>query len=165
MVPFLLSGQKNLTESGLGVGRILPLVPNSSVYNYTTEKINIADFKGKLIIIDFWASWCSPCIAGLPKLDRLQYEFKERVQILPVTYQDVQSVKTILKNMFEDNTPSILPYIYNDQVFHTLFPHRSLPHCIWIGPEGEILAITESNQVTAENLNKILKIINEGESL
>jgi thiol-disulfide isomerase/thioredoxin len=38
------------------------------------RKININDFKGKLVILNFWATWCEPCKAEMPSLDNLQTE-------------------------------------------------------------------------------------------
>ncbi|MCD8540458.1 MAG: TlpA family protein disulfide reductase [Leadbetterella sp.] len=49
------------------------------------ETVTLREHKDKLIILDFWATWCVPCIKSLNKLDNLQKEFGEQLAIVPVT--------------------------------------------------------------------------------
>ena len=42
------------------------------------EKIRLLDFRGKVIILDFWATWCAPCQEGIPELNRLQKEYQDQ---------------------------------------------------------------------------------------
>jgi len=46
--------------------------PATSWKNAEGKKISLADFSGKVVMINFWASWCAPCIRELPSIDRLQ---------------------------------------------------------------------------------------------
>ncbi len=41
------------------------------------EKVSLADFKGKVVFLNFWATWCSPCIRELPSIERLQNKFSK----------------------------------------------------------------------------------------
>jgi cytochrome c biogenesis protein CcmG/thiol:disulfide interchange protein DsbE len=48
------------------------------------EMVSLADFKGKPVFIDFWASWCPPCRAATPDVEKLHSMFKGRVQVLGI---------------------------------------------------------------------------------
>src|SRR5690606_36481462 len=58
--------------------------------------ITLNDYKGKLIILDFWATWCKSCIANMPRMHELQTEYHQDMVVLPVTYEDAKTVSAFL---------------------------------------------------------------------
>jgi len=75
----------------------------------TNESRNINDFKGQVILLNFWATWCAPCITELPELDELQLAYDD-VGLAVVTISD-ESIDEIL--LFQDLLPqqSVSGYI------------------------------------------------------
>ncbi len=63
------------------------------------KKVTLEDFKGKVIILDFWATWCPPCIAEIPHFIELQKKYgKEGVQFLGISLdQDPKAVQDFYK--------------------------------------------------------------------
>lgn len=111
--------------------------------------------KRKALILDFWAPWCSPCITSFPKLDSLQKEFRENLQVVLVTRDDDQYAGRVLSN-FNKLKNMNLTSITEDSVLSVLFNVKILPHYVWIDAKGVIRAITGSQEINRENLNKLL---------
>lgn len=139
----------------LKIGDTVPDVVFHHILNYKDSTARLSDFKGKLVILDFWATWCGSCIATFPKLDSLQNEFKDKLKILAVTKQDKKNVTSFLsKNAFANEVS--FTFITNDTVLNQLFPHHLIPHEIWITSNGKVKSITGSPEVTAANIKAIL---------
>lgn len=49
------------------------------------EEVAVSDFEGKVILIDFWETWCSPCLATFPVLQKLREKYPDRFTVLAVT--------------------------------------------------------------------------------
>ena len=59
--------------------------PDVKFTNDAGEKITLADFKGRVLLVNFWATWCAPCIKEMPSLDRLQAKFgSDNFQVVAV---------------------------------------------------------------------------------
>jgi thiol-disulfide isomerase/thioredoxin len=116
----------------------------------------MSDLKGKLIIFDFLSSTCLSCIRELPKLHSLQEKYAQDIQIIVVSSEPFSK----LKWLFDKNriaADKVLPFFYSDRVLGNLFPHRIFPHKVWVSPAGKVAAITESAQLTTENIQIALK--------
>ena len=55
------------------------------------ETVHLNTFNGKVILIDFWATWCAPCKKALPKLSLLQNKYDEKIQVLAISVDDKKS--------------------------------------------------------------------------
>ena len=103
-------GRNPLTE----VGALVPDLVFEQVLNYPKSSLRFSDFKGKAIMLDFWATTCTSCIAGFPKLNAIQDRFGSKLQVLLVNSGD-----SPLKAMsFYERRKSILtlPVIYKDSL-------------------------------------------------
>jgi cytochrome c biogenesis protein CcmG/thiol:disulfide interchange protein DsbE len=54
----------------------------------TDRKVRLNDLKGKIVILNFWTSWCEPCIVEMPSLSRLQKQMGSKVTVLAVSTDD-----------------------------------------------------------------------------
>jgi thiol-disulfide isomerase/thioredoxin len=143
----------------LRVGDRLPDLELNMI-RYKKSKVRISDFKGKLLILDFWSIWCGGCINALPKLEKLQQKFPNQLMILPVSFtKTAAEVEAFYKKQAGFNSPiglasAIYPTMKNDML--KLFPVPGFPLLVWVSGEGKVLAITDSFMATEENIQKIL---------
>jgi len=65
-------------EGGGNAGEIGSKAPNFELMGMDGEKVQLSDFAGKVVILDFWATWCPPCRAEIPDLVSLQKKYGEK---------------------------------------------------------------------------------------
>jgi len=139
----------------LSVGAELPVIPMIKIIPENSFKLNSITINNKLLILDFWSTSCSSCIAAFPKLDSLQKQFSEKIKILPITEEKETYVNDFWKsNKYTRNLK--LSSVVEDTVFKNYFKHRGVPHEVWIY-KGKVIAITDAQYVSSENIQKILK--------
>lgn len=155
IIGVLLFSSKAYPQQTLSIGDKVPSVTVRNVLRHSSGKISLGEYKGKLLILDFWATWCSPCIAMMPKSDSLQKVFADQIQILPVTYQSEKEVQRILSKAPKLKNVN-LPFVVGDTTLTKLFPHKELPHYVWIDKSGTVVAITGHQEVNAITINKML---------
>ncbi len=61
-------------------------LPDLEIQSADDKPMKLSDFKGRVVLLNFWATWCAPCVKEMPSLDRLQAEFtKDRFLIVPLS--------------------------------------------------------------------------------
>jgi thiol-disulfide isomerase/thioredoxin len=148
--------------SGLKIGERVPDIAINNIMNYKgpdgkpATSAKISDFKGKLLILDFWATWCSPCVAMIPKMDLLQKGLNEKVDFLSITDENANTVKRFLTRFeLQHRQHYQVQYTTDAEALKKLFPHKTLPHYVWIN-KGKVVAITEDHEVTSQHIQDIL---------
>lgn len=139
----------------LTVGDSLPHLLLHNILNFHSASASTASARGKLLLLDFGATTCLPCIKAIPLLDSMQRLFPGDLQVFMVTREKKQKVSQFLsKNKFAKN--SRLPVITEDTLLAAFFPHTALPHEVWINADGIITAITGHEYINAANIKKII---------
>lgn len=139
----------------LTIGDTVPNIQITNIVNYKDTSVNLSSFRGKLVLLDFWATWCSGCIEYLPHLDSLQKRFEEKIQIIPVTDERTEKIHTFLRqNIIGENLD--LPIVTDDTLLSRFFKHTIIPHEVWIDGKGIVKAITFPEYVNTRNIHKAL---------
>lgn len=120
------------------------------------DEITLEQYKGKLILLDFWGTYCSSCIAGFPKLKIIQEQNQDKLKILAISSEQ----KERIDKFFNSEVGKSYKYInsaYDNTSFQKYFPHRGIPHTIWISPEGRYIIPTNTYEVTQQNINAMYR--------
>ena len=112
-------------------------------FTFLDEKNNqfsLKDFEGKLILLNFWATWCAPCKKEMPSLDILQNKKNlNNLKIFPINVGQDNLEKTL--NFFEDlNIKNLKPYFDSPVTLAKKFQLRGIPTSILINKNGEEFA-------------------------
>jgi len=157
-------GMQAQTLRPITIGNKVPDVAITHLYNYNGKtKIRFSSLKGKLVLLDFWFAQCPGCIEAFPKMEGLQKEFGDKVQIITVNRDTKEHVDSVFgwyaknKVTYGKLRQTTLPTELHDTVFTALFPHSMDPHEVWIDGEGIVRAITGPDYVTAENMQTMLE--------
>jgi len=146
----------DLTSKGIKIGEFIPDI-SVDVNNYSSESVKPSDFKGKVLIIDFWATWCSPCVATLPIMDSLQRVYHDKIQFLSVTYQqDSEAIPFLKKLERKIGRKLTFPMVTGDTDLKKLFPHRTIPHYVWIDEHGIVKAITGHDAINEHHIKQAI---------
>lgn len=109
-----------------------------AIKNYHSPTAKISDFKGKLLILDFWTTRCASCIYSFPKMEKLQKQYGDKIQVILVNVRESEAeIKSQLKNR-RNPIPELesIPSVVSNLAMTQLFPHRFDGNYYWIDPEG-----------------------------
>lgn len=153
---FNAKAQELLNEiKPLKVGDRLPEIfwtTKHKVYrNGTVSEEKLLPLKGHILIVDFWASWCTNCINRFPKVAALSEKYQDIAKVLLVNTKGnkdkISQVDAVYKRLNSDSQSFRLPSIVEDTLISKLLKPTFLPHYVWISREGKIVAITNSDFV------------------
>ena len=134
---------------------------NINFLDVDNKLINLNEFTGQLVIINFWATWCAPCKEEMPSLDNLKnLKAFENLKILPINVgqEDIQKSKIFFDDLKIKNLEL---YFDNSIKLAKTFTLRGLPTSVIINKEGEEFArIIGSIDFGDENFIKWLSKFN-----
>ncbi|STD00406.1 TlpA family protein disulfide reductase [Chryseobacterium carnipullorum] len=145
--------QKKFVKIGDPIPEIFWTTP-LQVVNHPQKTIDLSEDKNKLILLDFWSTWCSACLMSLPKIEALQQKFGDKVKILPVSSQDKAALEKFFTSPNGHKYKSMLS-TYGDKNLHNLFPHTGVPFIVWI-KDGKLFNTTDAKQLNEQTINEVL---------
>jgi thiol-disulfide isomerase/thioredoxin len=136
------------------LGKQVPNYTFKNILNSKESEMSIQDLKGKTVILEFWATWCSPCIPAMKKLDSLQKKFEDKIEIITISAERNEQLEKFMKS---SNTSL---RIVSDSTHTANFKYKTIPHSIIIDKNGIVRAITSPENI---NVNVIENLISNNE--
>jgi len=111
-----------------------------SFKNADGKKVSLSEFKGKVVILDFWATWCVPCKKEIPDFIRLQEKYGSRgLQIVGISVDDSMAQAKKYATEMKMNYPILLAEGKED-ILRAYDPITSIPVSVIIDRQGRIAA-------------------------
>ena len=79
------------------------LAPSFTLLNTELEEVSLSDYQGKVVIVDFWATWCQPCQEEIPRFIELSDEFREQgFEMIGISTDDIEGRLKNIETFFEE---------------------------------------------------------------
>lgn len=116
------------------------IAPDFTVYDGDGGTVNLSDFRGKPVVLNFWASWCGPCRKELPDFDAASQELAGAVQFLMVNMTGGRETKEQAEALIRQEGYSFPVYYDLDQDAAITYGVNSLPTTLFLDAEGRGIA-------------------------
>lgn len=133
--------------------------PEFTLVDTAGESISLADLKGKVIFMDYWATWCGPCIVAMPKVKALEEQFKDRADLvfLKVNVNDDRArwIAYLTKN-----TPGGLQLFADERQSAELrkaYNFDGIPHVVLVGKDGKLVDANTYPELAGDKIAKALE--------
>ena len=118
------------------------------------RRVTLGDYKGKVVFVNFWATWCPPCRAEMPGIEKLYKEYGDRVAFLMIAGDTPQKVKEYLAG-----NGYTFPVLIQSSAAPPALQSRSIPTTFIIDREGNI--VLRHKGASKWNARKIRKLLDE----
>jgi peroxiredoxin len=126
------------SANGLCDANAKPAPLNFTLKDLNNRDVRLSDFKGKVLVIDFWATWCGPCKLEIPAFVNLQTKYgSQGLQMVGISVDDkLEQLKPFVAE-FKMNYP-VLQGLDHDEVQDAFGPIWGIPVTVVIGRDGKI---------------------------
>jgi thiol-disulfide isomerase/thioredoxin len=125
------------TDNSINNGMDGDRAPNFTLKNVDGKDVSLSDFKGKIVLVDFWATWCPPCRKGIPDLVELQNQYQGEFVVIGISL-DRETVNDVVP--FVKDYKINYPVVYgNEDVSNKFGGIRAIPTSFIIDKDGNIV--------------------------
>ena len=158
-------GLKQAVERLQSDARRLGLVGNTIEIKGKTIKgknFDVADWKGKIVLVDFWATWCGPCREELPNVKKLYAKYHEKgFEVVGISLDDDQASLNEFLSSEKIGWTTLFDATSEEQGWNNPLARRygisGIPSAILVDKEGKVITLNARGKALAEHLEKLLK--------
>lgn len=132
---------------------------NFTVQNVNGESVELSDFSGEPIVVNFWARWCSPCMAELPHFDEMYNVYGDEVKFIMINVDGDGSAPEEIQQSMTDAGFSFPVYFDMTGSAASAYRVSSIPISFFINSEGYIVSSHLGSMNENQLMNEISKIL------
>lgn len=128
------------------------------------EAVSLSDFEGKLVLIDFWETWCAPCLKSFKDMQKVKEEYPDRFVVLAVNPNFADEPEDV-RQFVEENDYDFV-FVHDTDELHKTLGVRSLPYKVFMDPDGnyietDIGSLAEDYQHIKELITQHTSAVND----
>ncbi|WP_176466255.1 TlpA family protein disulfide reductase [Aliifodinibius salipaludis] len=134
-------------------------VEQATFTDFDGNEVSVSDFEGKVVLIDFWETWCKPCLASFPTMQDVQEEYPEDFVVLAVTpgFTDTQEDA----EAFARKNDYTFEYLMDSNNLHRKLGVQGIPFKVYVDAEGNFIEKSMGTSGPKGDYKKLKKIIEE----
>ena len=137
------------------------MAPDFTVYDREGNTVRLSDFRGKPVVLNFWASWCGPCKKEMPDFEEIYKEYGEEIHFVMVNLTDgAQETMKTATNFLDGSGYTFPVYYYKDTDAAYTYQIYGIPVTYFINSEGHLIA-QGSRALDAETIKRGIEMILE----
>lgn len=150
----LYLGVKDAQETTVAKGKAAPAF---QIETPSKGKLTLEQFKGQVLMIDFWATWCGPCVEEMPWLVKVAQEYEAKgVRFVAVNQDDPEHAFAAVEEFITQRVPGLKPYLaFGNDDMSVSYGVQFLPTLYVVGKDGHVRA-SASGSVTEARVRQWL---------
>ncbi|MES2108494.1 MAG: TIGR03435 family protein [Bacteroidota bacterium] len=150
VIACLLSGM--YASAQVSIGQKIPAIKLQTILNAPAKTVELESLKGKVIWLEFWATYCGPCITAMTHVEQLQKQYKGKLQVITITVEKEKRINQFLKTL-----PFALWFAVDTaDAMRNYFPYSTIPHSVLIDATGKVVAITAPENITSKTIAAVI---------
>ena len=100
------------------------------------DTFTLSEQRGKVVVVNFWATWCGPCVGEMPAFEQLQSDYGDKIVVIGVNCGESE---TKIKTFAERHGYTYLMAADEDYAVSSLYPTEGIPYTVVVDQEGNIV--------------------------
>lgn len=135
------------------------IVENAVFTDLNGNEVSVDEYEGKLVLIDFWESWCGPCLQVFPAMDQLREEYPDQFQVLAVTVGlnegPEEAKQFVARNDYD------FQFLYDENEVFNRLGGQGIPFKAFVDPDGNLISIEMGSYGREADYEKTKELIAE----
>lgn len=138
-------------------------VEQASFSDFNGNPVPLSDFKGKVVMIDFWETWCRPCIDSFPTMQKLVNDYPDDFVVLAVTPGFTDTKEDAQQFISQHDYDFV--YLLDANNLHQKLEVQGIPYKVFVDAQGDFIKTVLGSAGPEKDYEKVRQIIEEYKSL